>query len=215
LEASSNATKFKEALMLRSSQEAKDILLETQCENFPLGLIEEVVVPALDLIGKEWESGSLALSQVYMAGRVCEQLVDEILPPADPQRKNQPRLAIAVLEDYHALGKRLVSAVLRASGYELTDYGYGVKVDDLVRRVVEDKIAIVLVSCLMLASALRVKDVREGLRNAGSQARLVVGGAPFRFDPQLWREVGADACGATASEVIGIVRDLEEALPWP
>jgi methanogenic corrinoid protein MtbC1 len=178
-------------------------------------LIEEVVVPALDLIGKEWESGSLALSQVYMAGRVCEQLVDEILPPADPQRKNQPRLAIAVLEDYHALGKRLVSAVLRASGYELTDYGYGVKVDDLVRRVVEDKIAIVLVSCLMLASALRVKDVREGLRNAGSQARLVVGGAPFRFDPQLWREVGADACGATASEVIGIVRDLEEALPWP
>lgn len=201
--------------MLRSSQEAKDILLETQCENFPLGLIEEVVVPALDLIGKEWESGSLALSQVYMAGRVCEQLVDEILPPADPQRKNQPRLAIAVLEDYHALGKRLVSAVLRASGYELTDYGYGVKVDDLVRRVVEDKIAIVLVSCLMLASALRVKDVREGLRNAGSQARLVVGGAPFRFDPQLWREVGADACGATASEVIGIVRDLEEALPWP
>lgn len=209
MKASPGVIRFKEALLLLSAQTAKDILLETPCGDPPLGLIEEVVVPALDLIGQEWESGALALSQVYMAGKVCEQIVDQILPPAHPQRKTQPRLAIAVLEDYHALGKRLVSAVLRASGYELLDFGHGVKVEDLAGRVLEDKVEILLVSCLMLASALRVRDLKEMLDAGGSTARLVVGGAPFRFDESLWREVGADACGATASDVIRIVRELE------
>lgn len=206
-------TVFKDALLARGGQEARAVLLAASGGDHPLGLVEEVVVPALDLIGKEWETGALALSQVYLAGRTCERLVDRLLPPSHPQRKTQPRLALAVLEDYHALGKSLVLAVLRAGGYDPIDYGHGLKVDELVRRVIRDKVEIVLVSCLMLASALRVREVREGLRAAGCQARLVVGGAPFRFDPLLWREVGADAWGATASDIIGIVGALEGERP--
>jgi methanogenic corrinoid protein MtbC1 len=65
----------------------------------------------------------VALSQVYMAGRFCEALVERVLPPSDPDRKHQPRSAIVALNDHHLLGKRIVYAQMRASGFELFDYG--------------------------------------------------------------------------------------------
>jgi methanogenic corrinoid protein MtbC1 len=84
--------------------------------------IDQLVIPALERIGEKWATGEVSLAQVYMSGRICEELVDLILPPVDPARRNYPPIAIAVLEDYHLLGKRIVYSALRASVYELLNY---------------------------------------------------------------------------------------------
>ena len=170
-------------------------------------MIEELIVPALDHIGFEWEAGNVALSQVYMSGRICEDLVDVLLPPADPARTDQPAMAIAVLDDYHMLGKRIVYSILRACGFELANYGH-MNVDEMVSRVKSDKIKILLISVLMLPSALKVREVRERLDRLGIPVKIMVGGAPFRFDDQLWKDVGADRMGKNASEAVGILKDL-------
>jgi methanogenic corrinoid protein MtbC1 len=99
--------------------------------------------------------------------------------------------------------------MLRTSGFGLLDYGR-VEADDLVRRAQEDQIQVLLLSTLMLPSALRVKDVRTKLDKMGLQVKIVVGGAPFRFDDQLWQEVGADAMGRNASEAVGIIARIVE-----
>lgn len=171
----------------------------------PLALLERLVVPALERIGAAWEAGRLALSQVYMSGRLCEDLVNSLLPPAETLRANQPRMAIAVLDDYHLLGKRLVYSAVRASGYPLQDFGRA-DLDGLVSRVRSEGTDILLVSVLMLHSALRVRELRDRLDAAGVRTRLIVGGAPFRFDDALWQEVGADAMGRSAADAIGLVR---------
>jgi methanogenic corrinoid protein MtbC1 len=169
--------------------------------------IEQVVVPAMERIGDAWEQGSIALSQVYMSGRICEDLVEALLPDDSEKRKGQPTMAVAVLEDYHLLGKRMVYAAIRASGYTLKDYGR-MGVAALVQRARADRIDILLISALMLPSALRVAAVRESLDRAGCRARIVVGGAPFRLDEELWREVGADAMGRSASDAMAAITGL-------
>jgi methanogenic corrinoid protein MtbC1 len=116
-------------------------------------------------------------------------------------------MAIAVLDDYHLLGKRIVHAVLRAGGFELKDYGR-VTVDELVNKAKNDRISVLLISTLMLHSALHVRDVVEKIKIEGFGARVVVGGAPFRFDDHLWRDVGADAMGLSASDVPDIVQSM-------
>lgn len=196
------AQQFEQALLSLDKIAAKRLLTESQLA--PIQFVEQVIIPALERVGAGWEKGTVALSQVYMSGRICENLVDTFLPPGAPNRKDQPRMAIAVLEDYHQLGKRIVYSMLRASGFELLDYGR-VEVDDLVRRVQDDKVQVLLLSTLMLPSALRVKDVRTKLNEMGLDVKIVVGGAPFRFDDQLWQEVGADAMGRNASEATGII----------
>ena len=49
-----------------------------------------------------------------MAGRLCEELVQAVLPPSDPGRCRHPPVALAVLDDYHMLGSRIVYSVLDA-----------------------------------------------------------------------------------------------------
>jgi methanogenic corrinoid protein MtbC1 len=177
----------------------------------PIEFAEEIFVPALERIGTGWEKGEVALSQVYMSGRICEDLLDEFITSGTKELREHPRMAIAVLMDYHILGKRIVYSVLRASGFDLLDYGQ-VSVDELVAKVRKDGIRILLVSTLMLSSALQVRQLRERLDAAGLDVKLVVGGVPFRFDDNLWREVGADATSPTASGAVGIIKNLIEAM---
>lgn len=167
--------------------------------------VETLMVPALIQLGHAWDSGQIALSQIYMSSRICEDIVERILPATAAERKTMPRLAIVVLCDFHTLGKRIVLSVLRASGFEVLDYGR-MEVDPLVERVLADNVKILLISVLMLPSALKVKAVCAALAERGRQVRVAVGGAPFLFDPELWAEVGADAMGRTASDAVVIVQ---------
>ncbi len=197
-------TPFRDALISLDRVGADAIFQQALTGMKPIVAIEQVVVPALVQVGQAWQAGDVALSQVYMSGRFCEELIERVLPPSDPDRKHQPRSAIVVLSDYHMLGKRIVYSVMRASGFELFDYGR-MDVDELVQRVLSEKIRVLLVSVLILPSALKVKEVCARLKAADPTIRIVVGGAPFLFDDQLWQEVDADAMGRSAAEAVTIV----------
>lgn len=203
------AHELERALLLLDRLAARRVLFEASSPWTPVQRIEKLMVPVLRHIGSEWEAGRVALSQVYMSGRICEDLVAEILPPGDPGRKDQPKMAIAVLEDHHLLGKRIVYAALRASGYDLLDYGHGISAPDLSERALRDHIEVLLISTLMLRAALRIKDVTARLAAAGASTRVVVGGAPFNFDAELWQEVGATAMGRNAGEAVSLIQQIE------
>jgi len=196
--------RFRDALLAVDQLEAEAVFEQALAGVSPLAAVERLILPALEAIGRDWERGDAALSQVYMSGRLCEALVERVLPPGDPDRKDQPRAAIAVLEDHHLLGKRIVHAVVRASGFELADFGRAT-VDELLARVRAERVEVLLVSVLMLPSALRVRDLCAGLRAAGLPVKVAVGGAPFLLDPGLWREVGADAMGRNAADAIALL----------
>ncbi|MEI6179475.1 MAG: cobalamin-dependent protein [Chloroflexales bacterium] len=203
---------FLEALLAIDRLAVRQIFSRSVDQTDAIALIEQLIVPALEQIGAQWEQGELSLAQVYMSGRICEEIVDTLLPPAKLQRISQPPMAIAVLEDYHLLGKRMVYSSLRATGYEVNDFGR-VDVETLVAKVRAERIAVLLISVLMLPSALRIKEVRRQLTLANQHPKLIVGGAPFRFDEQLWHIVGADAMGKTAIEAVGHVSRLLKELP--
>lgn len=199
------------ALIAVDRPRIESLFLQAVSRTNPMQAVEELMVPALIRLGEEWNAGKVALSQIYMSSRICEDIVDRILPATATERKGQPRQAIAVLCDYHTLGKRIVLSVMRASGFDILDYGR-MEVDELVKRALADDVKILLISVLMLPSALKVKAVRAALDAKGSNVRVAVGGAPFLFDPELWREVGADAMGRNAAEAVSIVRHWQEDL---
>jgi len=198
---------FIEALLSSDDLQAEALLTEVSRDYSAVELIENIFMPALDSIGSGWENGAYALSQVYMSGRICEQLADKILPEISGKRKTRPKIALALLNDYHSLGKRIVYSVLRAGGYNVIDYGR-VETDDLVNKIREDEIEVIMISVLMIPSALQVKQVVRNLSYYPREIKVVVGGAPFRLDHELWREVGADAVGYTASDALNIVQSL-------
>ncbi len=201
------AERFEAALLALDRLEAAR-LLESGGDDRPVILrIEQDVVPAMESIGKSWEEGRLSLSQVYMSGRICEEIMGRLLPERGAGRGGGLKTALAVLEDRHMLGKRMVAAALSASGHSFLDYG-AMDGESLVKRAAEDGLDLLLISTFMLPSAIRVGKVRERLDSLGLPVKIVVGGAPFRLDPGLWREVGAHAMGGSASDAISIVKSF-------
>jgi len=182
--------------------------LERQLEQLghELARIEPLVAGALERLGRRWERGEASLSQIYMAGKLCEELVARALPTEARVGGAGPKLGIVVLEDHHALGKRIVHACLRAAGFDVEDLGQGRTVDEIVAACRASRLQLVLVSTLMLPAALRVAELVRRLRAEGLTTRVVVGGAPFLLDEELFREVGADAMGRSAADAVALAR---------
>lgn len=201
--------RFEAALLAIDRVEANRIAEQSFTGEGTFEAIEGLIVPALERLGDGWEAGTVALAQVYMAGVICEELVDRYLPSHSPGRVDSPRVAVATLDDFHLLGKRMVYAVVRAAGFEVLDLGR-MDVDGLVDRLKQGDISVLLVSVLMLPSALRVQRLMSALPEG---VVVGVGGAPFRLEPELWREVGAHGFGRSASDAVGLVEELSGRLP--
>ncbi len=201
------AERMREALLAVDQLQAEGIL-DSVASHPPLDQVENILVPAMEHIGDGWEDGDVALSQVYMSSRICEQLVRRMNVEQDQLRFPQPRMAIAVLEDFHLLGKSIIHSMLHGAGYRVQDFGR-MDADTLAAKVVGEEIEILLVSTLMLRAALRVPELRRRIETRGRNGvQIIVGGAPFRFDPELWTQVGADATAAGAAELLPIVKQM-------
>ncbi len=201
-----STVQFERALLAIDRTTAERIISEFKNDPDRMQIISELVTNALENIGNAWEEGKVALSQVYMSGIICEELIDKLFSSFGNKQINNPVIAIAVFEDFHVLGKRIIYSTLRAGGFNIIDLGNGLSAETLVKEVKEKSIKILLLSVLMLPSALRIKQLNKLL--TGIDVKVIVGGAPFRFDDRLWIEVGADATGKDPSETLKIVTKL-------
>lgn len=196
---------FEKALINYNKSEVNKILLHFLAEKNGIDFIDEYIVKSLTSIGDKWERGEVALSQVYMSSRLCEEIAMSISAEKKLPIKNVKPIAIVTLEDYHTLGKKIVSAVVRSRGVDLIDYGPISDLEEIVKRVTEDRIKILMISVLMYPSALKIKKISQMLHEKDPSVKILVGGAPFLMDSTLWKEVGADEMGKSAADNIDII----------
>lgn len=197
-------TDFREALLSVDRIRAANIAKKYVEENQSLSFVDGMLQPALEEIGLGWEKGVYSLSQVYMSGKICEEIISQISLNLPINTRNSKSIAIVVLEDFHVLGKRILFTTLKACGYQITDLGC-LTVKELLEQLNQKRYDILMISVLMLSSALKVSELTKAL--ALQPIKIMVGGAPFRFDPELWKEVGAHASGNSLAEAVKLVNE--------
>lgn len=181
----------------------------------PEKIIFELVVPAMNrMIRSISEDFDANLAQHFMtaqiAGEVTEDMLARIASPPLPVG----RIVIGTAEgDIHSLGKRIVIGCLKAYMIESTDLGVNVPPEKFVEEALARKASVIGVSAMMLHTAAGENGpagVRKILqeKNLEGQIRLIVGGAPFRFDPGLYRTIGADAFADDGIVAASIIRDF-------
>lgn len=207
--ASPNVLNRAEAALLDLDAPALRALMDEALLTTPrVEVFETLIEPALNRLGCSWEDGDLALSQIYMASRLVERILEEYLLGGAVATRPHPLVAMAVLDDHHLLGKRLVLASLHVAGWSIEDWGVATDPVALAERAHREGLAVLLISALMDRSARRVAEVVRALRALGATTRVVVGGAPFRLNPELCGEVGADATAPVASAVPALLASL-------
>ncbi|KXS43463.1 MAG: cobalamin B12-binding protein [Methanolobus sp. T82-4] len=186
---------------------ANKIIMDLYDGNNAFELIKEVITPALERIGSKWANGDIALSQEYMASRISEDIVDSLLPPESSNRRDMPVIGLTTLGDEHMLGKRILASFLKASGFKIHDYG-DMKTELVAQNIKKDGVDVIMVSVLMLNLVSEVRELRSLFDREGIDTKILVGGAPFLFDRDLWKEVGADSMASDAMESFEQINSL-------
>jgi corrinoid protein of di/trimethylamine methyltransferase len=110
--------------------------------------------------------------------------------------------------DIHDIGKSIVAAMLKATGFEVQDLGVDVPSQKFIEAVQKHQPQIVGMSALLTTSMLEQRKVIDALREAGlrDHVKIIVGGAPVT---KAWsEEIGADAYGEDAFEAVNRVKQL-------
>jgi methanogenic corrinoid protein MtbC1 len=89
------------------------------------------------------------------------------------------------------------------------DLGSVATVDEAFELVKENNIKILIVSALMYPSALKVLTLKSKLKEAQLDTKIIVGGAPYRLDKALWKNVDADAMGDAPMDTVNIIKQWE------
>ena len=122
-------------------------------EKEPLELVDEALIPALDIVGVKYEKGKLFLPQLLQAASAAQSAFDEI-KTAIAQRggagASKGRIVLATVKgDVHDIGKNIVKVILENYGFEVIDLGRDVPVETVVETVREKDVHLVGLSALM------------------------------------------------------------------
>ncbi len=205
--------RYFEAILDTSRESAIEVIDSCTDEGYPPeAVMFEILIPVLEELSEIIRVGPDAtLSQLYVASQISSEMTDRLVP----QFKNQPEVPGKIVigcafEDFHGLGKKIVGGCLRAKMMEVVDLGLSVPAVKYVEEAMDRQAQVIGISSMMLHTARGENGptkVRALLREKGveDRIRVVVGGAPYRFHPTLYREVGADAWadnGISAADVI-------------
>lgn len=175
-------------------------------------IVFKVVIPAIEemmaLINQDPDAN---LAQHFMTAQIAATVTERMLAHFRQPPASQGRVVIGTSAgDLHSLGKRIVMGCLKSLMIEVIDLGVNVAPERFVEAALEHDAQVIAISSMMIHTARGEKGclaVRKILTERGlnNRIKLVVGGAPYRFDPALFRTVGADAWaedGITAGRII-------------
>jgi methanogenic corrinoid protein MtbC1 len=157
-----------------------------------LGLIQ----PVMYEIGRLWEQDKISTAEEHLAtalvGRVLATLYAQ-LPLAVANRGRA--VVTSAPNEYHELGARLLADLLEAAGWDVLFLGANTPAEALLNLLGKAQPRFVAISLTMPFGVGKVAEIISRIKAAPELAgvRVMVGGAAFASDPDLWRQIGADA----------------------
>lgn len=175
----------------------------------PLQIVEEVIIPALETVGKDYESGKSFLPQLIKSAdtvRAAFGVLKEAMS-RDGSAISYGKVIVATVEgDIHDIGKNIVKVLLENYGYEVIDLGKDVPADQVVKAAKEQNIQMVGLSALMTTTVVSMEKTIRALREAGLACRIAVGGAVLTED--YARKIGADDYCREAMDTVKVANRL-------
>jgi len=176
----------------------------------PSRIVEEGVVPGMDVVGQKYESGEYFLPELFMAGEAAKVVTAIIKPYLKKEGAKALGTVVigTVFGDVHNVGKDLVASTLEGVGFKVTDLGVNVPAETFVEAAKKENADIVAMSALITTTMLNMKDVIKALNSGGirSKVKVMVGGAPL--DEKFAKEIGADAYGKDPRQAVLKAREL-------
>lgn len=173
-------------------------------------ILNEACIPAMDEVGRLFESGEKFVPEMLIAARAMQTGVNLLKPYLlEGSVKSLGKVVVGtVAGDLHDIGKNLVAMMLEGAGFQVIDLGTDVSPQQFVEAVQEHKPDLIGMSALLTTTMASISTTLEALTEAGvrKQVKVMVGGAPVTQN--FADSVGADAFAADAGSATRVAKAL-------
>ena len=160
-----------------------------------LTIINEEMIPALDEVGKGFETGSVFLPQLLMSAEAAKAafavMKESMAQDGVVQAKRGKVILATVKGDIHDIGKNIVKVLLENYSFDVIDLGRDVAPEKVVECAIEEKVPVVGLSALMTTTVPAMEETIRQLREKAPEVKIMVGGAVLTEDYAA--AIGADA----------------------
>lgn len=200
------ARSFLDAVLVADRHRGDAIIDEALAAGIPLrDIYLRVFQPVLVETGMLWQENKATIAQEHYITGVTRQAMERVRNRVTAQfRKGRSVVTACVGEELHDTGILMVADFFGMDGWDVYSTGANTPVRCILETVKEQKADAVALSVTMPSRLPGLQYLIRSLRAdaATSRVKIIVGGYPFGIIPDLWKQVGADACAATADDAV-------------
>ena len=203
---------LKKAIIDGLKEEGTNLVKELLKNTKGLEIMDQYLIPALDIVGEKYEKGEIFLPQLIQSAEVVKKAFEVIkedmitnMENKEPIKKGKIVLA-TVKGDIHDIGKNIVKILLENYGYEVYDLGKDVPIQKVLDTVEEEKVSLVGLSALMTTTVKNMELTIKSLKEKYPTCKIMVGGAVLTKDYATM--IGADFYAKDARESVKIAQQV-------
>lgn len=192
--------------------EAASLVKELLKESSGLEIVDNYLIPALDIVGQKYERGEIFLPQLIQSAETVKRAFEILKDNMDAgsgsdSQIEKGKIVIATVKgDIHDIGKNIVKILLENYGFRVYDLGKDVPIEKVVEKTAEENAPLVGLSALMTTTVQNMEDTIKALRIRCPGCRIMVGGAVL--NESYAEMIGADFYVKDARESVKVAQSI-------
>ena len=172
--------RIRKALIQGGSESLQEVIGDLLKKYKALEILENILMSAMQEIGRLFEQGELYLPQLIRSASVMNNCVNILTPYLEKvdRTSSKGKILMATVDgDVHDIGKNIVKTVLECNGYEVIDLGVMVPREKIVEVAKNNNVDIVTLSGLISPSLKEMERVADSFQKVGMQIPILIAGA--------------------------------------
>ena len=175
----------------------------------PLEIVNNEIIPALNIVGDGFEKKTVYLPQLLMSAEAAKSAFEVIKASMSGKEKAGTKGVIVIATvhgDIHDIGKNIVKLLLENYGFDVVDLGKDVPPEIIAKTAIKLRAPLVGLSALMTTTVSAMEETIKLLREKAPWCKIVVGGAVLT--KEYAEKIGADKYAKDAMESVRYAEEI-------
>jgi len=207
-------SQLQKAVVKGLKEQAGELTAKLLKETAPLEIVQNEIIPALDIVGKGYEQKTVYLPQLLMAAEAAKSAFEKIKAAMSTEKGSTSAKCAFVLAtvkgDIHDIGKNIVKLLLENYGFDVVDLGRDVAPELILEEVKRLHAPMCGLSALMTTTVPAMEETIKLVHAEAPWCKVVVGGAVLTQD--YADRIGADKYAKDAMEAVRYADEVNASL---
>lgn len=199
-----------EAVCKGLKEEARSLTRKALETMKPLEIVDQLLIPALDIVGNRYEKKEIYLPGLINAASASQQAFDVLrkqMALSGTETISKGKIILATVKgDVHDIGKNIVKVVLENYGFTVIDLGKDVAPELIVETAIKEQVTLIGLSALMTTTLASMEETIRLLKESGHVCKTIVGGAVV--SPEFANAIHADYYAKDAKQSADIAKEV-------